>query len=76
MHLPNLHEVRKCAKEFDELEVIDHRLAVRDVKKAEYYERIEKENGKHYYPAVAIASLAQADNMLVEDLPESRLSIR
>ena len=69
-------EVRERAKEFDELEVIDHRLAVRDIKKEEYYERIEKQYGKYYYPGDAVASLAQADNVLGEDLLETRLSIR
>lgn len=74
--LAEFAEVRERAKEFDELEVIDHRLAVRDIKKEEYYERIEKQYGKYYYPGDAVASLAQADNVLGEDLLETRLSIR
>jgi len=74
--LAEFAEVKERAKEFDELEVIDYRLAVRNVKKEEYYEQIEKQYGKYYYPGDASASLAQADNILGEDLPETRSSIR
>lgn len=74
--LAEFAEVKVRAKEFDELEVIDYRLAVRNVKKEEYYERIEKQYGKYYYSGDASASLAQADNILGEDLPETRSSIR
>ena len=74
--LDEFARVKEQAKEFDELEVIDYRLAVRDVKKDEYYGRIENEYGMHYYPGEAVASLADADNMIGEDLPETRSSIR
>lgn len=56
--------------------MIDYRLAVRDTKKAEYYGWIEKQYGKHYYPGDASTSLARVDNMLGENLPETRSSIR
>ena len=74
--LEEFARVKEQAKDFDELEVIDYRLAIRDAKKAEYYDRIEKQYGKHYYSGDAAMSLAQADNILGEDLPETRSSIR
>ena len=74
--LEEFARVKEKAKDFDELEVIDYRLAVRDAKKEEYYERIEKQYGKHYYSGDAAMSLADADIKLREDLPEIRTSIR
>lgn len=68
--------VKEKTKDFDELEVIDYRLAVRDAKKEEYYERIESQYGKHYYSGDAAMSLADADIKLGENLPETRTSIR
>lgn len=74
--LEEFARVKEKAKDFDELEVIDYRLAIRDAKKAEYYERIEAQYGKHYYPGDAAMSLADADIKLREDLHETRTSIR
>ena len=74
--LEEFARVKEQAKDFDELEVIDYRLAIRDAKKAEYYDRIEKQYGKHYYSGDAAMSLADADIKLREDLPETRTSIR
>jgi len=74
--LEEFARVKEKAKDFDELEVIDYRLAVRDAKKEEYYERIESQYGKHYYSGDAAMSLADADIKLRENLPETRTSIR
>lgn len=69
-------EVKEKARDFDELEVIDYRLALRDAKKAEYYDCLEKQYGKEYYYTDAAMSLADADIKLRENLPETRSSIR
>ena len=74
--LEEFARVKEQAKDFDELEVIDHRLAVRDAKKEEYYERIENQYGKHYYSGDAAMSLADADIKIGEDLPQTSKSIR
>ena len=41
--LAEFAEVKEKANGFDELEVIDYRLALRDAKKAEYYDCLEKQ---------------------------------
>ena len=74
--LAEFAEVKEKAKGFDELEVIDYRLAVRDAKKTEYFDSLEKQYGKDYYYSDAAMSLADADIKLREDLPETRTSIR
>ena len=74
--LEEFARVKEKAKDFDELEVIDYRLAVRDAKKEEYYERIESRYGNHYYSGDAAMSLADADIKIGENLPEIRTSIR
>ena len=74
--LAEFEDVKEKTKDFDELEVIDHRLYVRDVKKAEYFDNLKKQYGKEYYYSDAAMSLADADIKLREDLPETRTSIR
>ena len=74
--LEEFARVKEQAKDFDEIEVVDYRLALRDAKKEEYYERIEKQYGKQYYSGDAAMSLADADIKLRENLPETRTSIR
>ena len=74
--LSEFAEVKEKARDFDELEVIDYRLVVRDAKKAEYFDNLEKQYGKEYYYTDAAMSLADADIKLRENLPETRTSIR